>query len=44
MVNASLKLTDLGAIPTPLSATAAFSHMIRRYGNSYLRVSVLLLC
>ena len=44
MVNASLKLTDLGAIPTPLSATAAFSHMIRKYGNSYLRVSVLLLC
>lgn len=44
MVNARLKLTDLGAIPTPLSATAAFSHMVRRYGNSYLRVSILLLC
>jgi ketosteroid isomerase-like protein len=44
MVNARFKLTDLGAIPTPLSATAAFSHMIRKYGNSYLRVSILLLC
>jgi ketosteroid isomerase-like protein len=44
MVKARLKLTDLGAIPTPLSATAAFSHMVRRYGNSYLRVSILLLC
>ncbi len=44
MVNASLSLSDLGAIPTPLSATAAFSHMIRRYGNEYLRVSILLLC
>lgn len=44
MVNASLKLSDWGAIPTPLSATAAFSHMIRKYGNSYLRVSILLLC
>lgn len=44
MVNASLRLSDLGAIPTPLSATAAFSHMIRKYGNSYLRVSILLLC
>jgi ketosteroid isomerase-like protein len=44
MVNASLRPSDLGAIPTPLSATAAFSHMIRKYGNSYLRVSILLLC
>jgi hypothetical protein len=44
MVNASLHLSDLGAIPTPLSANAAFSHLIRKYGNSYLRVSILLLC
>ncbi|MFL6313737.1 MAG: nuclear transport factor 2 family protein [Terriglobales bacterium] len=44
LVNASFKLSDLGQIPTPLSATAAFSHMIRKYGDSYLRVSVLLLC
>ena len=44
MVNASLRLSDLGAIPTPLSATAAFSHMVRKHGGSYLRVSVLLLC
>ena len=44
LVNASLKLSDLGQIPTPLSATAAFSHMIRRYGDNYLRVSILLLC
>jgi ketosteroid isomerase-like protein len=44
LVRASLELSDLGQIPTPLSAEAAFSHMIRRYGDSYLRVTVLLLC
>lgn len=44
LVRASLKLSDLGHIPTPLTASAAFSHMIRKYGNSYLRVTVFLLC
>jgi hypothetical protein len=44
LVNASVKLSDLGRIPTPLTAAAAFSHMIRHYGDNYLRVSVLLLC
>jgi len=43
-VRASLKLSDLGHIPTPLSAEAAFSHMIRKYGDKYLRVTVFLLC
>jgi|HubBroStandDraft_6_1064221.scaffolds.fasta_scaffold09199_3 ketosteroid isomerase-like protein len=44
LVNASVKLSDLGEIPTPLSASAAFSHMIKRYGDGYLRVTVMLLC
>lgn len=44
LVNANLKLSDLGAIPTPLSASAAFSHMIKKYGDKYLRVTVMLLC
>ncbi len=44
LVKASLKLSDLGHIPTPLSANAAFSHMIRKYGDRYLRVTVFLLC
>jgi hypothetical protein len=44
LVRASLKLSDLGHIPTPLSAEAAFSHMIRKYGDRYLRVTVFLLC
>ncbi len=44
LVRASLKLSDLGHIPTPLSAEAAFSHMIRKYGDKYLRVTVFLLC
>lgn len=44
LVRASLRLSDLGHIPTPLSAEAAFSHMIRKYGDRYLRVPVFLLC
>lgn len=44
LVKASVNLSDLGRIPTPLSASAAFSHMIKRYGDSYLRVTVMLLC
>lgn len=44
LVNASLRLSDLGTIPTPLSASAAFSHMIKKYGDKYLRVTVMLLC
>jgi len=44
LVRANLQLSDLGSIPTPLSAKGAFSHMIKRYGDAYLRVTVLLLC
>jgi hypothetical protein len=44
LVNASLNLSDLGKIPTPLSASAAFSHMIKKYNNGYLSVTVFLLC
>jgi hypothetical protein len=44
IVKASFNPTDLGTIPMPLSAKAAFSHTLRKYGNEYLRVTILLLC
>lgn len=44
MVKARFDPRDLGTIPTPLSAQAAFSHALRKYGDQYLRVTVLLLC
>lgn len=44
IVKARFNPSDLGAIPTPLSAKAAFSHPLKRYGNEYLRVTILLLC
>jgi len=44
IIKASLNLSDLGRIPTPLSASAAFSHLIRKYGDDYLRVTAMLLC
>lgn len=44
IVKAKFNPTDLGTIPMPLSAKAAFSHTLRRYGDEYLRVTILLLC
>lgn len=44
IVKARFNPEDLGTIPTPLSAQAAFSHTLKKYGDQYLRVTVLLLC
>jgi len=44
IVNTRFNPSDLGTIPMPLSARAAFSHMLKKYGDQYLRVTVLLLC
>lgn len=44
IVKARFNPEDLGTIPTPLSAQAAFSHALKKYGDQYLRVTVLLLC
>lgn len=44
IVKARFNPNDLGTIPTPLSAKAAFSHPLKKYGNEYLRVTILLLC
>lgn len=44
IVKASFKPEDRGVIPMPLSARAAFSHILKKYGDDYLRVTVLLLC
>jgi hypothetical protein len=44
LIQAKLTLNDLGNIPVPLNANAAFSHMIRRHDGEYLRLTVFLLC
>lgn len=44
MVNVKFNPADLGTIPMPLSARAAFGHMLKKYEDQYLRVTVLLLC
>jgi hypothetical protein len=44
IVKARFNPSELGAIPMPLSAKAAFSHALRKHGNEYLRVTILLLC
>ena len=44
IVKARFNPNDLGTIPMPLSAKAAFSHTLKKYGNEYLRVTILLLC
>jgi ketosteroid isomerase-like protein len=44
IVNASFHPEDRGTIPMPLSAKAAFSHILKKYGDDYLRVTILLLC
>jgi len=45
MVKVNFNPSDLGTIPMPLSAKAAFSHILKKYsGDQYLRVTVLLLC
>lgn len=44
IVKARFNPNELGTIPMPLSAKAAFSHMLKKYGTEYLRVTVLLLC
>lgn len=44
IVKASFNPDDKGVIPQPLSARAAFSHAIRKYGTEYIRVTILLLC
>ena len=44
LIQAKLTLDDLGNIPMPLNANAAFSHMIRRHDGEYLRLTVFLLC
>ncbi|MGH9555053.1 MAG: nuclear transport factor 2 family protein, partial [Terriglobales bacterium] len=35
MIKARLVLTDMGAIPTPVSARAAFSHLIKKHEGQY---------
>jgi hypothetical protein len=44
IVKAKFNPDDRGIIPMPLSARSAFSHMLKKYGDQYLRVTVLLLC
>jgi len=44
IVNASFRPEDKGVIPQPLSARAAFTHMLKKYDSQYLRVTVFLLC
>jgi hypothetical protein len=44
LIQAKLTLDDLGNIPMPLNANAAFSHMIRGHDGEYLRMTVFLLC
>jgi len=44
LIQAKLNLNDLGAIPAPLNANAAFSHLIRQHDGEYLRLTVFLLC
>jgi ketosteroid isomerase-like protein len=44
LVKASLSTQDLGAIPVPVSARAAFGHFVKKYGPEYLRVTAFLLC
>ena len=45
IVNAAFHPSDRGTIPMPLSAKAAFSHILKKYGkDDYLRVTILLLC
>lgn len=44
IVKAGFNPSDKGTIPQPLSARAAFSHMLKKYGDQYLRVTILLLC
>lgn len=44
MVKASFNPEDRGTIPMPLSARAAFSHILKKQGTDYLRVTILLLC
>jgi hypothetical protein len=44
LVKAKLSPADMGAIPAPVSARAAFAHTIKKYGDNYIRVTVFLLC
>ncbi|HEV2065102.1 MAG TPA: nuclear transport factor 2 family protein [Thermoanaerobaculia bacterium] len=44
LVKAKLRTTDLGAIPLPVSARAAFAHLVKKNGARYMRATFLLLC
>lgn len=44
VMQTTVRLTELGTIPTPTSALAAFSHVIRKHEGEYLRVSFMLFC
>ena len=44
LVQAKLSPKNLGTIPAPVSARAAFGHTIKEYGDNYIRVTVFLLC
>ena len=44
VMQARLRLADVGTIPTPMSALAAFSHVLRKHEGEYLRVSFMLFC
>lgn len=44
MVKVRFDPSEKGTIPTPVSARAAFSHIIKKFGNEYLRVTIFLLC
>jgi hypothetical protein len=44
LVQVKLSPKNLGTIPAPVSARAAFGHTIKEYGDNYIRVTVFLLC
>jgi hypothetical protein len=44
LVQAKLSPKNLGTIPAPVSARAAFGHTVKAYGEDYIRVTVFLLC
>ncbi len=44
LVKKKLHMNDRGEIPVPVSARAAFAHLVKKYGGEYLRATVLLLC
>ena len=44
VIKAMYRPGDLGSIPAPRSASAAFAHPVKAFGADYMRVSLFLLC